>query len=170
TIARMINVRRFNLTSRIRRTLRIVVWMAQCTTESAEPPALAQIESTQSLRRTGAMCNLLVAVRSVAAANFESDERTSAARDIGQETQRAGIVLEGQARLRVASLELPPRFRDRCDTTGRPELRGLRRCFGCVEPEGDERKERDDSEHRCLRKDFHDAISPLRIDLAFLCT
>jgi len=29
--------------------------MAQCSTESAEPPALVQIESTQSLRGTGAM-------------------------------------------------------------------------------------------------------------------
>ena len=138
--------------------------MAQCTTESAELPALAQIEeSTQvesqrrSLRRSDAMCNLLAAVRSVAAANFESDERSSAARDVGQEAQRARVVLEGETRLCVATFELPPRFRDRGDAAGRPELCGFRRGFGCVEPEGDKCKEHDDSECRCLRKDFHDA-------------
>ena len=92
------------------------------------------------------MCNLLAAVRSVAAANFESDEWSSAARDVGQEAQRAGVVLEGEARLCVATFELPPDFGDRGDAAGRPELCGCRRCFGGVEPAGDECKKRDDGE------------------------
>ena len=137
-MARMINVRRFNLTSSKPAEHSELTLDAHCNTESPQELALADREATQSLHGDGR--DLLAAVRSVAAANFESDERSSSARDIGQEAQRAGIVLEGEARLRVASLELPPRFRNRCDTARRPELRGLGRCFCCVEPEDDERK------------------------------
>jgi len=121
--------------------------MAQCNTESAELPALAQIESQRrSFRRTDAMCNLLAAVRSVAAANFESDERSSAARDVGQEAQCAGVVLEGKARLCIATSELPPGFGDRGDAAGSPDLGRLGSGFSCVQFKNDERKERDDSE------------------------
>jgi hypothetical protein len=164
----MINVRRFNLTSSKPAEHSELTLDAHCNTESPQELALADREATQSLHGDGR--DLLAAVRSVAAANFESDERSSSARDIGQEAQRAGIVLEGEARLCVAPLKLPPSLRDRCDTARGPELRRLRRGFGCAEPEGDERKERYDGEGRCLRTDFHDAISPLWIDFACFYT
>src|ERR1700751_973206 len=136
----------------ILRTLRIDVWMAQCNTESVELPALAQIESQgRSLGRRDAMRNLLAAVRSVAATNFESDERGSAAWDVGQEAQRAGVVLEGKARLCIATSELPPGFGDRGNAAGSPELGRLGSGFSCVQFKNDKRKERDDSECRCLR-------------------
>jgi len=99
----------------------------------------------------GAISNLLAAVRSVAATNFESDERSSAARDVGQEAQRAGVVLEGKARLCIATSELPPGFGDRGDAAGCPELGRLGSGFSCVQFKDDER---DDSECCAFDKIF----------------
>src|ERR1700747_3686447 len=86
------------------------------------------------------VCHLLAAVRSVAAANFESDERSSAARDVGQEAQRAGVVLEGKARLCIATSELSPGFGDRGNAVGSPELGGLGSDFTCVQFKSNERE------------------------------
>ena len=59
------------------------------------------------------MAELVVTCRwlvGLGAVNFESDLGSSAAGDVGQEAQSACVVLEGQARLGVASFEFAHAF------------------------------------------------------------
>jgi hypothetical protein len=94
-----------------------------------------------------------------ASPDFESDEWSAAgAGNVGHESERAGIVLEGDTGLGVAAFELAPGFWNAGSATWRPELGWLRGAGRGVEFEGDEREKREDGETKRLKAFFHGSI------------